>query len=290
MALPKYGGGKKKTIPVLGASDVSDPWANAGLAPTPSTDGPAQHAMTDAERARTVVGNNRLAVLSVTVANGAAAVGFVVPYAVDDDGMPILAIRPGIESRGQLRSGTTASLAIAETPLTATAAGVVGGISLLGDVDILGGADLEAAHTVYMRTQPVDAGMVKRGAGRLYRFNVASFLIGVDGGEMSAFDVDEYLSASPDPLAAVAPALVAHLGSDAGGSLVLLCRAFGGQPKATAATLVGIDQYGMDVLATTPQGRESVRLNFSQPVAAAEDVRRELTVMARGARFKLGMA
>jgi len=69
----------------------------------------------------------------------------------------------------------------------------------------------------------------------------------------------------------------------------LLCRAFGGQPSASAAELAGIDKYGMDLLVMTPEGRKSVRIAFAHPVTSPEEVRRELTAMARGARFKLGV-
>lgn len=250
----------------------------------------SKHEPTESERARTVLCNNRSAVLSVVVGDPTPApIGFAVPYAVDDQGFPLVCIRPGIEKAIRLRHGMQVCFAVAETPLTAASSGTPGGISLLAAATVLAvGTELDNALHTLARTQPAEASAIKRNAAKLVRLTPSVVLVSSSSGDVVRVDVAEYSAASSDPLAAVAPGLVAHLAADEGGSLVLLCRAYGGLHDTKSAELVGIDQYGMDLLATGMNGRRNVRIAFSHQVSSPDDVRRELTSMARGARFKLG--
>ncbi len=291
MALPVYGT-SKRSVPIVDHRSARI----AGSAASPSTysageDSVENHKMTDGERARTVVGNNRLGVISVAVGDGRAPVGFVVPYAVSPTGVPFIGVRDSIAQAGSIKKKTQASLAVAETPLTASASGTNGGVTLLGNLVELapGTSAFDAAIVEYGRNQPADAGAIKRGQGTLYELDASLVLVATGPNEVVTVSIEDYLAASSDPLASVAPGLVSHLSNDQGGSLVLLCRAFGGQPNATSANLSGIDQYGMDLMVVTPHGRESVRLSFSHPITTPEEVRKELMIMARGARFKLGV-
>jgi putative heme iron utilization protein len=269
---------------VLDHSSAANPWHTAS---TTEVEDSIKHEPTDAERARTVLGNNRSAVLSVAI--GESPLGFAVPYAVDEIGVPIVGIRNGIERSLRLNTEVHVCLAVAETPLTATHSGAPGGVSVLATAHPIGGPqELSHALATFVRTQPAETSAVKRGYSKLFRLTPTVILVAGGSGEISRVDIDEYTASSSDPLAAVAPGLVAHLANDEHGSLVLLCRAYGGLHKTKSAELVAIDQYGMDLFATTDSGREAVRIPFSHAVSSPDDVRRELTAMARGARFKLG--
>lgn len=265
---------------------ASGVWASAGV--TDVEEDLSKHEPTDAERARTVLGNNRSAVLSVAV--GEAPLGFAVPYALDDKGVPLVGIRPGVEKALRLRGDMQVCLAVAETPLTAASSGSPGGISVLAMASSLGlgTPEFDSALAQFTRNQPAEASAIKRNVSKLYRLVPSVILVASGTGEIGRVDVGDYRAASADPLAAVAPGLVSHLGSDENGSLVLLCRAYGGLHTTKSADLVGIDQYGMDLLAATQKGQEPVRIAFSHSVSSPDDVRRELVAMARGARFKLG--
>jgi hypothetical protein len=290
MALPKYGS-HRQGVPVLDSQRIVDRWEAVSAASAAQRDEVVEtHEPTDAERARTVLGNNRTAVVSVTVGDNASPIGFALPYAVDSEGIPMVAIRPGIERATNFRSGMQVSLAVAETPLTASHSGSPGGITMLGTaMSISLGDELDDALSVFSRTQPAEAKAVKRSLSRLHVIVPSVILVASGSGDVVRVDVDDYRDASSDPLAAVAPGLVSHLSGDENGSLVLLCRAFGGLPNTNSAELAGLDQYGMDLLATTPHGRESVRIAFGRVVTTPEEVRAELNAMTRGARFKLGV-
>lgn len=274
------------------AAAAANPWGNTALAVDDEEEDLSKHEPTDAERARTVLGNNRAATMSVAISgeNGAAPLGFAVPYALDDAGNPLAALRPGVEKALRLRSDAQVCLSVAETPLTAASSGSPGGISVLAVATALqpGSSDLDEAVKTFIRIQPAEASAVKRGAAKLYRLIPNVILVAAGSGAIVRVDVAEYRNAAADPLAAVAPGLVSHLANDENGSLVLLCRAYGGAHTTKSAELVGIDQYGMDLLATTAKGQETLRIAFSHSVSSPDDVRRELVAMARGARFKLG--
>ena len=248
--------------------------------------------VTDAARARTIVENSRTAVLGVAVGEPALPAGFVVPFVISGNGHLFVGIRPHIERAIGIDRLLQVSMTIAETPLTASHASSHGGVSLLGILSSImqSGEQFDNAIVEYTRGQPADSGQVKRGFSKLFLFSPDKIMVTIASGTgIARVAAEEYADASSDPLAAVAPGLLTHLNGDDGGSLVLLCRAYGGQPGAVSAKLSSIDQYGMDLLVRTAHGRGSVRLNFSRPILTSDEVRHELSVMARGARFKLGV-
>jgi putative heme iron utilization protein len=276
---------------VVTAAAAANPWGNNAVLGGDEEEDLSKHEPTSAERARTVLGSNRSATLSVAIGEAPAApLSFAVPYALDDKGIPIAAMRAGVEKALRLRNDIQVCLSVAETPLTAASSGSPGGISVLAVASPIppGSSEIESALSQFVRTQPAEASAVKRGTSTLYRLMPNVILVTSGAGEIARVDIEEYREAAADPLAAVAPGLVSHLGSDENGSLVLLCRAYGGAHSTKAAELVGIDQYGMDLLATTAKGQETIRIAFSHLVSSPDDVRRELVAMARGARFKLG--
>jgi len=89
---------------------------------------------------------------------------------------------------------------------------------------------------------------------------------------------------TPDALGADAPGIVAHMNDDHAGTLLLYARALAGIADATAAHMPGVDRLGFDRAVTTESGARAARVAFSRPVSRAEDVRRELIVLARRAR------
>ena len=67
--------------------------------------------------------------------------------------------------------------------------------------------------------------------------------------------------------------------------LLVIARAFGGQPEATAARAVAVDAVGIELAVDTPQGSSTARVDFIEPVAAGP--RRSVIDLARRARAAL---
>lgn len=288
MGLPQYGS-KRKGMPILDHRASNVAWDHAREAANVGEPEVVREP-TVSERARTTLGNNRNGVLTVSVEGVDAPLGFVVPFAVNNQGIPVFSLREGVERASGVVAGSLVSLVVSETALTANHAGVLGGVCLTGVVkEVIDPIAMEEAVRGYARMQPTEAAAVKNGNAKMFFIAPGGVKVSLGTGRVVNVDLDEYRGAASDPLGAVAPGLVSHLTGEQGGSLVLLCRAFGGQPNTNAAQLVSIDQYGLDLIAATPQGRQSVRISFTQSVSSPEAVRRELDAMARGARFKLGV-
>jgi putative heme iron utilization protein len=81
---------------------------------------------------------------------------------------------------------------------------------------------------------------------------------------------------------------MAHMNNDHADALVLYCKAFSNATQITSATMTGVDRYGFEMSAKTPEGPRPIRLAFAKPVSTPEEVRAALVAMAKDARSKLG--
>ena len=106
-------------------------------------------------------------------------------------------------------------------------------------------------------------------------------------GRMSWIGQDEWRSAEPDPLAASAAAMIAHMNADHADAMVLYCKAFSKATEVASASMTAIDRYGFEMSAMTARGPRPVRVAFGKPVRTPEDVRGALISMVNDARSKL---
>lgn len=87
----------------------------------------------------------------------------------------------------------------------------------------------------------------------------------------------------------VVRAVTTHMNEDHPEDTLLICRALGGAPEATAARMTGIDGQGGDY-AVTVGGRERVlRIPWSVPLTERAQIRREVVRMYREACARLGV-
>jgi putative heme iron utilization protein len=106
-------------------------------------------------------------------------------------------------------------------------------------------------------------------------------------GRMSWVSQAEWQAAEPDPLAASAASIIAHMNGDHADALLLYCRAFSKATEITTATMTGVDRYGFEMSAGTAEGPRPVRIAFAAPVSTPEAVRAALVAMVKDARSKL---
>jgi putative heme iron utilization protein len=91
-----------------------------------------------------------------------------------------------------------------------------------------------------------------------------------------------------DPVSRGAERAIAHLNEDHDDALLEMAQALGGCPRATAARCVDADRTGLDLLATTPEGEQPVRVDYEEPIEGPEGLRKATVKLAQKARAELG--
>lgn len=89
----------------------------------------------------------------------------------------------------------------------------------------------------------------------------------------------------PDVIAAVAH----HMNDDHSDDSVLIVRALGDTPAASAAEVTHLDGAGVDFAVTVDGGQRTVRVPWSQPLTERPQIRQEFVRMYHEAAEKLGV-
>ncbi|MBK5220013.1 MAG: DUF2470 domain-containing protein [Thermoleophilia bacterium] len=91
-----------------------------------------------------------------------------------------------------------------------------------------------------------------------------------------------------DPVSSGAERAIAHLNEDHPDALLEMAQALGGCPQATAARCLDADRTGLDLVAETPAAETAVRVEYEEPIAAPEELRKATVKLAQKARAELG--
>jgi putative heme iron utilization protein len=83
--------------------------------------------------------------------------------------------------------------------------------------------------------------------------------------------------------------IMKHMNNDHAADSVLICRAFGGRPNATAAVMSGMDADGIEFEVTVDGATLPTRVPFSRKLTQRAEVRVEVTRLYHDARAELGM-
>lgn len=111
--------------------------------------------------------------------------------------------------------------------------------------------------------------------GRLcFRLEVAAVRL---GSPSVLIDEQEYATATPDPLAADAPAVLGHLNDAHADGLVACLRAFGHKVEFAYATT--LDSGGLTVAIVSTGSVDLVRLSFPHPVSALSQLPTSLSLV-----------
>ena len=142
----------------------------------------------------------------------------------------------------------------------------------------------EAAKAVHLAGNPHAAGYVDYGDFSFWRLEVEAIRFVGGYGRMSWVDAAGWAAARPDPVATFGAGAVQHLNDDHADALLLMAQTLGGRPTVTAATAVGIDRLGLELVAVGPDGPGRVRLVFDQPATTPDQIRGATVTLARAAR------
>ncbi len=256
------------------SGDASEPLYDVNV-PTP----------THAERARTLVGQITTGTLCTLVAEPEGyPYGSFVTVAFDD-GNPVFLVSTMAEHTRNLQRDPRASLLVAEGGSEDPLAN--GRVTLLGPCRQVKG-DGDSARAAFLATHPNAAYYVDFGDFSFWRLQVESIRYIGGYGRMSWVEAADWHAAEPDPLAASAAGIIAHMNDDHADGMALFCKAFSKARDITAARMTGVDRYGFEMAAVTVDGPRPVRLAFADSVGTPEEVRAALVAMLKDARTKLG--
>ena len=202
-----------------------------------------------------------------------------------DEGDPVFLVSTMAEHTRNLQRDQRASLMVAEGGATDPLAN--GRVTLLGDCERVEGGGGNA-RTAFLATHPNATYYADFGDFAFWKLHVASIRYIGGYGRMSWVDADDWYAANPDPLAAVADGIIAHMNKDHSDSMVLYCEAFSKATEITAATMTGVDRYGVERCQLIPlmdPGRSGWPFQ-SLPVQRAR-FEPSLVAMLKMARLKL---
>jgi heme iron utilization protein len=253
--------------------------------------GPSQELLYDAsvptpshaERACTLVARVGTGALSTLALQPAGfPYGSFVTYGLDA-GAPIFLISEMAEHTRNLRADERASLLVVEPgegdPLARAR------VTLVGACRPIAAEDRARALAALVAVHPGAARYADFGDFHLWRLSVDAVRYIGGYGRMSWVEPADWASAEPDPLAAHAAGILAHMNQDHGAALVAYCHAFSRATDASAATMTGVDRYGFELSAQTAVGPRPIRLGFSRPVSSIDEARKELVDLAKRARL-----
>jgi putative heme iron utilization protein len=238
---------------------------------------------TSATAARSLFAREQHAVLcSAHAGCGGWPFGSIVPYAETAAGDALVFLSDIAEHTANLRAEARATLFVADGDARQRPqAGAR--LALLVHARLPTGPAAAAAEAVYFARFPQAASMRQAHGFEVWQLHVQRVRWIAGFGEMGWLTRAEW-SGRPDPIAADAADIVAHLNADHADAVVAMAgRVVGTAPAA--CTVTGVDSEGLDVEAATADGRShDLRLVFAEPATNAADVRTAVVAMVRQAR------
>ena len=201
-----------------------------------------------------------------------------------DDGQPVFLISGLAEHTKNLERDPRASLLVAEGGADDPLAN--GRVTMLGPCARVDG-DGGSARVAFLAAHPNAAYYADFRDFAFWKLQVNSIRYIGGYGRMSWIPQADWQAAEPDPLGPSAAATIAHMNADHADALTLYCKAFSKASDVISATMTGVDRYGFEMSAKTPEGPRPVRIAFARPVSTTDEVRSALVAMTKDARSKL---
>lgn len=196
--------------------------------------------------------------------------GSITPYVLDAAGEPLILISSLAQHTKNIAKDNKVSLTVWED--TEGDPQSVGRLTWISDaVKVDDGGVAQARYITYM---PGAAGHFQMHDFALYRLQLkrGRYI----GGFGAIFWVERDAMVGENPLAAAEAGILEHMNEDHASALVKYCLAFKNR-KVAAATMVGIDPLGFDVVADGHR----VRFEFEEPVTTPEEVRAAMVKLSR---------
>jgi heme iron utilization protein len=252
---------------------------NRHAGPPPNAAAPAVPEPTHAESARTLTHLGRAGTLAtLSLKHPGHPFASLMPYALDEQGRPLLLISSMAMHTQNLSADGRASLLVTQStkgdPLAAGRVTVMGEVLRVpqGERDLVKAAYLarhaNAAYWVdfddfgFWRLEPVDV------------YFVGGF------GAMGWVAAAEYTTSEPDPLADVSESILEHVNRDHAAELLSYARILAAEP-VEEATMVSLDRRGFKLRLRTGERVHGIRAPFPREVATAGQFREVFLGMLR---------
>ena len=262
--------------------------------PFETTAAPRQHAYagpvppqpaepSHAERVKTLASVQSVAVLStMSRRQPGFPFGSLMPFALDGLGRAIFLISNMAMHTQNLKADGRASLffsqaAANDDPLGSARA------TLIGTVIPVLSEDLGLARELYLGRHESSRYWVDFADFGFFRLEPLDVYYVGGFGVMGWVTGEEYREASPDPLAAVAPGILAHMNADHVPAMILLAKHHA-LMEATEAAMTSVDRLGFSLRLKTGEGMKAVRINFPREVRASGEARTALIEMVQAVR------
>ena len=255
---------------------------------------PRQHASTGpaspelpepshAERARTLISLVAVATLStISRKHPGFPFGSLMPFALDVAGRPIFLISNMAMHTQNLKNDPKCSLFVAQPSVDGDPLGAARA-TLIGHTEPVPAHDLASVRETYLARHENSRYWVDFSDFNFFRLQPVDLYYVGGFGVMGWVDAHEYETAAPDPLAASAPNILAHMNADHVDSMILLARMHP-RLEATEVTMTSVDRLGFFLRLKTADGMKGARINFLHEVAAPEEARKVFVEMVRQAR------
>ena len=238
----------------------------------------------DAEAVRALVAREHHGVLSTAHAEmGGWPFGSVTPYALSEDGDPLLLLSGIAEHTRNLAADPRASLLVQDSrALDRPQAGARA--TLLGRATVPTGEEAKAAGAAYLARFPEAESYFSAHdfAVHVLRVERVRWIAGF--GSMGWLARDAWSPhVSADPLAPHARAILEHMNRDHADALVELA-AWAQGVDGRAVRMTAIDSRGFDLTVETARGEQSAHVPFASPVSSPDAARKALVGMLASAR------
>lgn len=248
----------------------------------------AEHRLTVGERARTVVHVCRTGTLCTSsVKHGGVPFGSHVDYVLDSVGRPVMLLAVDAAHSKNLTESNRVSLyaqpqeSSGQGGCRATLVGRLAPLTVSADGGDQAAEEEEVAELVeaYTERHPHAAkALTYPDRFNFFRMSVEDvYFVGGFGVTATWVPPEEYSSASADPLAFDAPAMVSTTNKRQQKELRSMCRVFLGVTDAETVTMMALDRLGVDLRVVTTAGATSeFRVAFRETVTCRFDAQSAL--------------
>ena len=236
-----------------------------------------------AERIRTLITLASMGTLStLSCKHPGFPFGSLMPFALDPDGQPIFLISNMAMHTQNLKSDPRCSLFVGQAradgdPLGAARA------TLIGQAEPVPERDAASVRERYLARHENSRYWVDFTDFSFFRLQPVDLYYVGGFGVMGWVEAGDYKHAAPDPLAEVAPGILAHMNADHVDSMVLLARGYA-RIEAAEAAMISVDRLGFSLRLKTKDGIKGARINFLREVATAQEARKVLVEMVEQTR------